>query len=150
MRTSTDILRTAVAVLCAIASLTSCQADDDKPISYSELPTAAQTLIQTYFQGKTIALTTVESGVISKSYDVVFASGEKIEFDRKGNWTEISCKGSSVPTDLIPSAVLEYVERIYPDQCIVSIEKDQGETEIELSNRVEITFNKKYQVIDID
>lgn len=144
------ILKTAVAMLCTLVSLTSCQADNDKPIAYSELPETAQTLIQTYFQGKTIALTTMEGGVVSKSYDVVFASGEKLEFDSKGNWTEISCEGSAVPTDLIPEAILQYVERTYPGQAIVSIEKDRSETEVELANRTEITFNKKYQVIDID
>lgn len=150
MRPQHTLLRCAVAAVCVMASLSACQADNDKPISFSELPTAAQELIQTYFQGKTIALTTVEGGVIGKSYDVVFASGEKIEFDRKGNWTEISCKQTAVPTALIPNAILDYVERTYPDQAIICIEKDQGETEVKLANRLEITFNKKYQVIDID
>lgn len=150
MRTQHALLRCAMAAVCVMAALTACQADNDKPISFSELPTPAQTLIQTHFQGLTIALTTVEGGVISKSYDVVFASGEKIEFDRKGNWTEISCKGSAVPTQLIPQAVLDYIERTYPGTNVIAIEKDQGETEVKLSNRLEITFNKKYQVIDID
>lgn len=146
-----DLTRKAlVATLCLLASLTACQADNDKPISFGDLPTAAQTLVQTYFQGKTIALVTVESGVVSKSYDVVFASGEKLEFDRKGNWTEIDCKGSVVPADLVPEAVKAYVEQTYPGQTIVSIELDNGETEVKLTNRREITFNKKYQVIDID
>lgn len=147
-----DLTRKAfVAALCLLASLTACQADNDKPIAFSELPAAAQTLVQTYFQGKTIALVTVEGGGVSKkSYDVVFASGEKLEFDRKGNWTEIDCKGSVVPAALVPEAVREYVERTYPGQDIVAIEKDDGETEVKLTNRREITFNKKYQVVDID
>ena len=143
-------LKALVAAICLLASLTSCQADNDKPITFSELPEAAQSLVQTYFQGKTIALVTVEGGVVSKSYDIVFASGEKVEFDRKGNWTEIDCKGSSVPEALVPEAVKAYVQQTYPGQTIVSIEVDNKETEIELSNRLEITFNKKYKVIDID
>lgn len=146
-----DLTRKAlVASLCLLASLTACQADNDKPITFSELPTNAQSLVQTYFQGKTIALVTVESGVVNKSYDVVFASGEKLEFDRKGNWTEIDCKGSVVPADLVPQAVKDYVAQTYPGQSIIAIELDHGETEIKLANRREITFNKKYQVIDID
>ena len=143
-------LKALVAAICLLASLTSCQADNDKPITFSELPEAAQSLVQTYFQGKTIALVTVEGGVVSKSYDIVFASGEKVEFDRKGNWTEIDCKGSSVPEALVPEAIKAYVKQTYPGQTIVSIEVDNKETEIELSNRLEITFNKRYQVVDID
>ena len=37
-------------------------------------------------------LVTIESGVVSRSYDVVLQNGTKLEFDKKGNLTEIDCK----------------------------------------------------------
>ena len=103
-----------------------------------------------YFPTQKVAATTVESGLLQKSYDVVFASTDKIEFDSKGNWTEISCRKSAVPTALVPTAITNYVKNTYEGSTILSIEKERNEYEIHLANGLEITFNSKFQVIDID
>lgn len=92
----------------------------------------------------------MESGLIDKSYDVIFTTGEKIEFDRNGNWTEIDCKRSSVPSKLVPTQINNYVNTNYSGNKILKIEKDRNEYEINLSNGVEIKFNKDFMVIDID
>lgn len=125
-------------------------AGNDKPITVNELPAKAKQVINNHFKGKNVALVTVESQIIGKSYDVVFTSGEKLEFDRNGEWTEIDCKHSVVPAALIPSAIKTYVNKNYSGTTIVQIEKDRSEYEVKLSTGLEITFNKKFQVIDID
>ena len=48
--------------------------------------------ILVHFNGQKVMLATIESGVINKSYDVVLQNGTKLEFDKKGNLTEIDCK----------------------------------------------------------
>lgn len=80
----------------------------------------------------------------------MFNNGEKIEFDRKGNWTEIDCKMSAVPAKLVPASIARYVKSTYPGTKILKIEKDDYDYEVQLSNRLEIKFNKNFQVIDID
>lgn len=125
-------------------------ADNDKPINMTQLPTTAQQTIKKYFGNKTVALAKQESGLFEKSYDVVFNNGERVEFDRKGNWTEIDCKASAVPAGLIPAKISQYVKSTYPGAKIVQIEKDDSQYEVKLSNRLEITFNKNFQVVDID
>lgn len=125
-------------------------ADNDKPITVSQLPTAAQEILSREFSGNKVALAKMETGIFDKSYEVIFTNGDKIEFDKSGNWTEVSCKSSVVPSNLIPSQIRSYVKTNYNEQSIVEIEKDSNEYEIKLSNGLEITFNKKYQVIDID
>ena len=60
------------------------KADNDKPIEMNQLPVKAQTFITTYFKDQKVALITQETGLFYKSYDVVFASGEKLEFDKSG------------------------------------------------------------------
>ena len=92
----------------------------------------------------------MESGLFEKSYDVVFNNGEKVEFDRKGNWTEIDCKMSSVPAGLVPAKIAQYVKSTYPGTKILQIEKDDSQYEVKLSNRLEVTFNRNFQVVDID
>ena len=95
-------------------------------------------------------LATIESGVISRSYDVVLKNGTKLEFDKKGNLTEIDCKQETVPAQLIPQAIKEYVKDNYAGQSVKKFEIKRNEYEIELSNGLDLTFNKHFQLIDID
>ncbi len=146
----TLIQKTIMALICLVAFQTTVLADNDKPINVSQLPATAQQTLKTYFSGKKVALAKVESGIIDKSYDVIFTTGEKIEFDRKGNWTEIDCKQTAVPTKLVPTEIISYVSMNYSGCTILKIEKDSREYEIKLSNGIEVTFNKDFVVTDID
>lgn len=145
------IIQTAlVALVCLVTFQVSAVADNDKPVSMTQLPTTAQQLIKKYFSKKKVALAKQETGLFEKSYDVVFNNGEKVEFDRRGNWTEIDCKMSAVPVALVPAKIAQYVKSTYPGTKILKIEKDDNRYEIKLSNRLEITFNSSFQVVDID
>lgn len=146
----TFIKKSIMAIVCLVAFQTTAMADNDKPINVNQLPATAQQVIKGSFSGMKVALAKVESGLIDKSYDVIFTTGEKIEFDRNGNWTEIDCKGSSVPSKLVPTQINNYVNTNYSGNKILKIEKDRNEYEINLSNGVEIKFNKDFMVIDID
>ena len=63
---------------------------------------------------------------------------------------EVKCRQSEVPAQIIPEAIRNYVKENYPDTRILQIELDKKEYEIRLSNRLEITFDSKMRVIDID
>lgn len=144
------IQATVVALVCLVTFQVSAVAGNDKPISVTQLPATAQQVLKKYFGNKKVALAKQETGLFEKAYDVVFNNGEKIEFDRKGNWTEIDCKLSSVPKGLVPAKIAQYVKSTYPGMKILQMEKDDNQYEVKLSNRLEITFNKNFQVVDID
>lgn len=145
------IIQTAViALVCLVTFQVSVHADNNKPISMTQLPSTAQQTIKKYFSNRKVALAKQETDIFEKSYEVVFNNGEKIEFDRRGNWTEIDCKMSSVPAKLVPASITRYVKSTYPGTKILKIEKDTYDYEVKLSNRLEIKFNKSFQVIDID
>lgn len=144
------IKKSIMAIICLMAFQTQVLADNDKPINVNQLPVTAQQIIKSYFTGKKVALAKMESGLIDKSYDIIFTTGEKVEFDRKGNWTEVDCKRSAVPAKLIPAQISSYVKKNYAGNKILKIEKDKSEYEIKLSNGIEIKFNSNFQVIDID
>ena len=146
----TIIKKTLMVLVCLVAFQTAAMADNDKPVNVNQLPATAQQVIKGSFAGKKVALAKVESGLIDKSYDVIFTTGEKIEFDRSGNWTEIDCKRSEVPATLVPTQIKNYVNTNYSGNKILKIEKDRNEYEINLSNGVEVKFNKNFMVIDID
>lgn len=138
-------------MVCSVVlfSATAC-ADKNKPIQVNELPVKAQTVLTTHFSGQKVTLATLESEIIDKSYNVVLQNGTKLEFDRKGNLTEVDCKQGTVPAKLIPQPIKSYVQANYSGQNIKKMEIDKNEHEVELSNGLDITFNKRFKVIDID
>ena len=74
----------------------------------------------------------------------------KVEFGKNGNWEEVNCKYTSVPTAIIPTTIQKYVTTNYPDTRVLKIERDKKEYEVQLSNRVELKFDLKFNLIDID
>ena len=139
-----------IAICCMVSCNMVANAGNDKPISVNALPAKAQTLLSQHFNGQKVMLATIESGVVSKSYDVVLQNGTKLEFDKKGNLTEVDCKQSIVPDQLIPQAIRNYLKENYPAQAVKKIEMNKNEYEVELANGLDLTFNKHFQLIDID
>lgn len=139
-----------VALICMIAFQVKVLADNDKPITVSQLPVTSQQIIKKYFTGKNVAMAKQETGLLDKNYEVVFTSGEKIEFDKKGSWKEIDCKLSSVPSALIPAKIASYLKANYPGIAVLKLEKDNKGYEVNMANGIEITFNQNFVVIDID
>lgn len=131
-------------------SFASLRADNEKVIHVNQFPTTAQQLIKQHFGDKKVAVSKVETDMLSKSYEVIFTDGDKVEFDGKGNWEEIDCRFSSVPAGIIPAPIMNYVKENYPDTIIKKIEKDRREYEVKLSNRVELSFDMEFNLTDID
>ena len=92
----------------------------------------------------------MESDFFYKSYEVIFTNGNKVEFGKNGNCEEVNCKYTSVPTAIIPTTIQKYVTTNYPDTRVLKIERDKKEYEVQLSNRVELKFDLKFNLIDID
>ena len=139
-----------IAICCMVSSNMVANADNDKPISVNALPAKAQILLNNYFNGQKVMLATIELGVVSRNYDVVLQNGTKLEFDKKGNLTEIDCKRGIVPALLIPQAIKNYLKDNYAGQSVKKIEMNKNEYEVELTNGLDLTFNKHFQLIDID
>lgn len=139
-----------IAICCMMSFNIVANAGNDKPINVNELPAKAQTLLSKHFKGQKVMLATIESGVVSRSYDVVLRNGTKLEFDKKGNFTEIDCKQGIVPSQLIPQPIKNYLKENYRGEAVRKIELNKKEYEVELTNGIDLTFNKHFQLIDID
>ena len=139
-----------IAICCMMSFNIVANAGNDKPINVNELPAKAQTLLSKHFKGQKVMLATIESGVVSRSYDVVLRNGTKLEFDKKGNLTEIDCKQGIVPSQLIPLPIKNYLKVNYRGDAVRKIELNKKEYEVELTNGIDLTFNKHFQLIDID
>lgn len=137
-------------VMAMFVCVAAVKADNEVPVTVNELPATAQTFINTHFKDKKVALAKKETGFFELSYDVIFTDGNKLEFDRNGNWKEVNCKYSSVPAAVVPQQISDYVKANYAGINILSIEKDDREYEVRLANRVELTFTLQFQLLDID
>lgn len=135
---------------CVFTLVTNATADNYQPINRNQLPEKAKTFLSTYFPTSKTSLIRKEIDLTEISYDVIFTDGSKVEFDRKGDWTEVDCLAVPLPPGVVPKAIAELVKTQYPDAKITKIERDHREYEVKLTNRVELTFNKKMQLIDID
>ena len=139
-----------VALVAMVATVQVAFARDVITMNSKELPAAAQTFLKQYFGDKQISYIKVESEFLSKKYEVVMTDRTKIEFDGKGNWEEVDCKRGALPLALIPDYIQQLVDAQYPGVTYQKIERDRGELEVELSNHLSLTFDKKGQLIDID
>ncbi len=125
-------------------------ADDDKPIKVEQMPVAAQQFMAEHFPGQSVAVAKQEGSFVEKNYDVIFTNGNKLEFDRKGVWTNVDCRYGQVPQEIIPAPIAEYVKNHFPDGKVKKIEKENRKYEVELSNNVELTFNNSFELVDVD
>ena len=144
------ILLTLVCVFVTISSFAS--KDDDRPIQVSQLPQVAQEFIKKNFSGVKVALAKMESDFFDKSYEVIFTNGNKVEFDRNGKWDKIECKYTEVPVSAIPEFIKKYVSENYPDVKVWKLEykEKKRKYEVKLSNRWELEFDNKGNLLDID
>ena len=97
-----------------------------------------------------MALVTVESEFMDKSYDVTFTNGDKVEFDKKGEWKNVDCGHNAVPQGVVPQAIQSYVNKNHPNAKIKQIEKDRKDYDVELTNGWDIKFDKRFRVIELD
>ena len=128
----------------------SVKAGDDKPTTLDKIPQKAQQFVKKYFGNMQVALVTVESEFMDKSYDVTFTNGDKVEFDKKGEWKNVDCGHNAVPQGVVPQAIQSYVNKNYPNAKIKQIEKDRRDYDVELTNGWDIKFDKRFRVIELD
>lgn len=139
-----------VMLVCLFSLQTMVKASDDKAIQVNQLPQSAQDFIKRHFSDTKVTYATVDNDVLKKDYEVGFANGCRIDFDSKGTWSGIECKTTSVPTIIIPAAIQTYVTKNHADAKIVKIDRDPRGFEIQLSNRMELQFDKTGTFVGYD
>ena len=122
------------------------KADHDQVITFNQLPQAAQTLLKQYFADKMPLIVTVDWD----DYTVMYDSGEKVEFDKQGNWKDFDCRTSQVPAALIPEQIKTHIRSTFPGTTIIKLDRNRRGYEVKLNNGLEVEYNRTFQVIDID
>lgn len=120
----------------------------DRHITRKELPTQARAFLSAHYGQTGIAYATADREAFGTTYDVSLADGTKLEFSKHGDIIEIkSPHNGSIPYSALPAKIESYIKRNYPQATVQEFEVDGRLCEVKLSNGVEITFNRQYQVV---
>ena len=133
-----------VAAVCLLFTAVSCA--HDRIIPVTQLPAQAQTFIKTYFADKAVAYAKQDGA----KYEVKFNDGAEVEFTRRGEWDKVDCKFTAVPEAIVPEQIKNYVAANHPGALITKIDKERYGYEIELSNSLELKFDRNFNIFDID
>ncbi len=135
-------------IAIAIASVSMAKAGD-RPVTFAQLPAAAQSFISMNFPNEKISYASKDDDIICPDYTVVFVNGMKIQFRHGGEMESIG-NISGIPADLVPLQIVDYVKRHYPEAILTGYEIGRKSYEVKLSNRLELKFSRSFNLMEID
>ncbi len=138
------------AILAAMTAFMSVAKADDRPVTYQQLPSAAQAFISQYYPEDKISYATKDDDLILPEYTVVLVSGVKIQFENNGRLDKIESKGNGVLAEIIPVQIREYVKQNYHNVKYVEYEVSRWSYDVKLSNGMELKFGTNFALIGID
>lgn len=139
-----------IALVCMFMQPVTSFADDDKFVPIEQLPTEVWIFVHKNFPQTSISSATKDYELMGEKYEVRLTNGTKIKFDKDGHWDNVNCKTRNVPTPLIPTTIYKFVRAYYPTTSIVKIDKKRYGYTVELSNDIELKFNRSGLLISID
>jgi hypothetical protein len=123
----------------------------DRAINPNQLPKTAKNFLATHFKGVTIGSAIEDREIYGvDEYQVYLANGIKVEFDSRGNWKEVDGKHHKLPQGFIPASIRNYAAKNFPNTYIVKIEKERWSYKAELSNGLDLEFDRQGNFKKID
>lgn len=107
-----------------------------------KLPAEAREFIKAQFPGTGISYLKIENNLFrNNGYEVRLTDGTELEFNNKGEWTDIDCEPRAVPAGIIPEAIKKYMKENYARHRTVKIERGRKGYELTLENDLEVKFD---------
>lgn len=114
----------------------------DRVIPVTSLPAKAQNFIAQNFAGSTA--TYVEADW--DEYEVYLDDGTEIQFRGNGDWKDVkSYRG--VPKTILSNVIYGQLDAMFPDVNIVELEKEKGNIEVKMANRMKVYFSANGKLI---
>ena len=105
-----------------------------------KLPTKALEIVKVNYAGHEIDKVNADPNSGEDSYQVKFKNGTKIDFNDKGEPTQISGE-EKVPYDLIPEKMKFFLEHRYQDDYVTDWKMDDDGHQIEMKSGAELVFD---------
>jgi hypothetical protein len=139
-----------ILIIVSLAAFMSVARAEDKPITFNQLPESARNFIDSNYQSVKLVLATKDDDFIRPEFHVVLENGVALQFDNDGRLEKIASRSGDIPAAVIPKQITDIVKSHYPDAYIVEYEVDRKTYEVKLSNRIEITFDSSFRLVEID
>lgn len=143
-----------LALALAVSTTLACSArENDLVVTFDQLPKSSQEFSSKHFNSVKVAQVVKDFDDLTYTWKVYFANGWEIEFLKGGEWKHVDCKQSDVPQTvlaLLPSNVVTYCTKNYPETPIVEIDKERRGYEIELMNGLTLKFDSKGNFVRVD
>lgn len=135
----------------SLTSVIACADNNKITKDASVLPAASRQFLTEHFAETPIAHIQIEKDFIRvDNYDVILTDGTSVEFDRSGGWKEVNRHNNTIPGAIIPEAIRNYLRSNHPNARVVVIDKDGRDCEVKLDNGMELTFDLRGNLIEID
>ncbi len=115
-----------------------------------QLPAKAQEFVKAYFSDYKVLYVFADREFADTEYKIRFENGTEIDFNAKGEWTDVSSKNNCIPTAFILKEITDYVEMNHQGMCITDVEKEFNRIKVELNDNIEIEFNSRGKLISYD
>lgn len=123
---------------------------EEQHITFGELPKNAKIFVLTYFKDIPFEDVYIERRASLTQYEVKLQGGIELQFDRMGLCTEIHCRRSAIPEEVLPKKIVMLVQKHYPHNYICKFENNGRMYEIELDNGILLTFSRTLRLVDIE
>ena len=137
------------ALICIMMQTVSTFAQDTF-LPKEQLPASIKTFVQELFPGQIIDYVNIDADSDDANYEVCLNNGIELDFDMNEEWERVDCFNMSVPMQIVPTAIANYVNSHFAGEEIVKIDKESYGYEIELSNGIDIKFNHLGELLYID
>ncbi len=137
-------------IIAFVAAFISVARAEDRPVNFNQLPKEARSFLDANYQNVKLVLATKDDDFIRPEFHVVLENGVAIQFDNDGRLEKISSRSGDIPATVIPKQITDTVKSHYPDAFVVEYEVDRKTYEVKLSNRIEVTFDSGFRLVEID
>ena len=135
-------------IFALVLLMTACS---DKPVVPEQLPAPVRTFVQGTYPGATITFAQKDLELTGWKYEVFMADGTHIEFDTDDAWDKIeSPMAKPIPTQVIPAPIATHLQANFPSAFVTKIEKERNGYEVELSNGIDLKYNKQGALTEMD
>lgn len=137
----------AIAAMCSI--FFAC-ADNDRIITFDQIPETAKATVQKYLGAENIAFVKLDDELFGDKYEVRFMDGKEMVFEKDGELRKVDYQFEAVPDELVPATVREQINASFPNTFIVEWGKDDWGWKAELNNKLDVKFSRSLQLEGID
>lgn len=133
-----------MALVLALGFGATVQARDEIVRDINQLPEQAKIVLDKNFKAK-VSFIKIDRNVLNniEDYEVVLVDGTEVKFDASGAWDSVETPlNKAVPSAFIPEKTAEFVKNNYKRARIVSIDKERYGYDVELSNGVDLVFDR--------